>query len=302
MGQVILTSQPPKPPLADLAFYIDYKKGQGSPSRVFAAMNNFIVACEAIDRELLSCVDSHIETVMLLEDIEAASLKVWLRNLLNATDDQALKDLDWKPLVGKYLVEAKYVILRYIDQPDKPSGVGSLRNDIQKLAQETDVRHLPSYEPVSPSALIDTIENFQKVKDDLGDGDIASVITDEDRHDMNLTIRWDIESIRQLSVRETSITTSHKIIVVKKPDYLGESQWDFRHGTTSMSARIEDNKWLGEFQTRQTDVKPGDALRCRVRIEISYGFDNEVVAEKYFIEEVNEVIPNVYYVQESLGV
>ena len=210
MGQVILTSQPPKPPLADFAFYIDYKKGQGSPSRVFSAMNNFIVACEAIDRELVSCVDSRIETVMLLEDIEAASLKVWLRNLLNATDDQALKDLDWKPQVGKYLVKAKYVILRYMDQPDQPSGVGSLRNDIQKLAQETDVRHLPSYEPANSSALIDTIENFQKVKDDLGDGDIASVITEDDRHDMNLTIRWDIESIRQLSVMETSITTSRK--------------------------------------------------------------------------------------------
>ena len=89
---------------------------------------------------------------------------------------------------------------------------------------------------------------------------------------------------------------------MKKPDYLGESQWDFRHGTTSMSARIEDSKWLGEFQTRRIDVKPGDALRCRVRIEISYGFDNEVVAEKYFIEEVSEVIQNVYYDQGSLGI
>ena len=302
MAQVTLTSQPPKPPLADFAFYIDYKKGEGSASRVFSAMNSFIVACEAIDRELVSCVDSHIETVMLLEDIEAASLKVWLRNFLTATDDQALKGLDWKPQVGKYLVRAKYLILRHLDNPDKPTDIGSLRNDIQQLASETDVRHLPSYAPVNPTALIATMENFQQVKNALADGDVASMITDDDRHDMNLTIQWDIESIRQLSIRETSTTLSRMVLVVKKPDYLSESQWDFRHGKMALSAKVEDAKWLDAFQTRQVEIRPGDALRCRVRIEVSYGFDNEVVSERYVVEEVNEVIQNAYYTQSSLNV
>ncbi len=302
MAQIALTQQPPKPPDADFAFYIDYKKGEGSASRVFSAMNNFIVACETIDRELVSCVDSHIETVMLLEDIEAASLKVWLRSLLNAADDDALKNLDWRPLVGKYLVDAKYLVLRYIDDPNMPKDIGSLRNEIQRLAAGTDVRHLPSYTPVNPSALIQAIENFQRVKDDLVEGDIASIIADHDHHDMNLSIQWDVESIRQLSVRETTATPSSMILVVKKPDYLSESQWDFRHGRLSLSAKIEDTRWLAAFQTRQVDVRPGDALRCRVRIEVSYGFDNEVVAEKYFIEAVTEVIQNAYFNQGSLDV
>ena len=300
MAQITLTDKAPKPPDADFAFYIDYKNGQGSPSRVFSAMNHFIVACENIDRELVSCVDSHIETVMLLEDIEAASLKVWLRNLLDVTDDEALKGLDWRALVGQYLLKAKYLILRHMDSSEKPSHLGSLRDEIRRLATETDVRHLPSYAPVNPLALIDTVENFQKVKNDLSDGDVASMITDSDRHDMDLTVQWDLASIRELSIRETTRTYSPMILVVKKPDYLSESQWDFRHGKSAISAKIEDSRWLDAFQARRVDVRPGDALRCRVRFEVGYGYDNEVVQERYFIEQVTEVIQNAFHDQVPL--
>ena len=95
MVEVTLTTKKPGPPKADFAFYVDFKRGEGSASRVFSATHDFIRACESLDGELLSSIDSNIETVMVLEDIEAGSLKTWLRNSLRAADDQALKDLDW---------------------------------------------------------------------------------------------------------------------------------------------------------------------------------------------------------------
>src|SRR5579863_530025 len=103
-GVVTLTTTRPEPPAADFAFEIDFKRGEGSASRVFLAINDFIRGCERLDSELVQAIDNNIETVMVLEDIEAGSIKVWLRNALRAVEDDALKTLDWKPAVGKYLV------------------------------------------------------------------------------------------------------------------------------------------------------------------------------------------------------
>ncbi len=90
------------------------------------------------------------------------------------------------------------------------------------------------------------------------------------------------------------------ILPVKKPDYLGTSKWELRHGRKSILAKIEDAKWLKKFQNREVDVRPGDTLRCMVRQEMSYGYDNELVAENYVIIEVKEVLENQYNRQRSL--
>ena len=46
-------------------------------------------------------------------------------------------------------------------------------------------------------------------------------------------------------------------------------------------AKIKDGEWLAAFQGRKTDVRPGDALRCKARTEMAYGFDNELITERY---------------------
>ena len=99
------------------------------------------------------------------------------------------------------------------------------------------------------------------------------------------------ESIEDLLTQEILTSTSEMILKVKKPDYLGESMWEFRHGTRPFEAKILDSEWLKEFQNRKYDVRPGDSLRTIVKTEVQYGYDNEVVAVHNLIEKVKEVIP-----------
>ena len=81
-------------------------------------------------------------------------------------------------------------------------------------------------------------------------------------------------------------------LVVRRPDYLGLTKWDFRHGKRQISARISDSEWLRAFQSRETDVRPGDALKCLATVEHSYGFDNELISENVTITKVVEVLEN----------
>ena len=292
MAELTLTTRRPKDPVSDFAFYIDFKKGEGSASRVFSATHEFIRACERLDRDLVASIDASIETVMVLEDIEAKSLKTWLRSTLKATDDQALKDINWKPLVGKYLVRAKYMVLGWMDDDNTPKNLPDLRRELQKLASETDVRRIPDYAPISPSSLIDAIRGFESVKDHLVDGDVASLdLPDGESIEFNISARINVDDIEAFAIKETQTHRAPCMVLqVRKPDYLGASMWEFRLGKRPLLVKIEDEDWLEQFQSRKVDVRPGDAIKCAVRIEMMYGHDSELIREKHYIEKVQEVL------------
>lgn len=293
MATLTLTDKEPVPPKADFGFEIDFQRGVGPASRVFAATHDFIRACEALDDELVQSIDSSIETVLVLEDIQAGSIKTWLRNSLSATEDDALKSLDWRPLVGKYLVRAKYAIIRWIDDDTTPRSLPDLRREIQKIASETDVRHLLDYSAPSPTALVSAIRDFQAVKDRLLPGDRATLITGDGDIEFNLSVSIAIDDIEALAVARTiEVPPAEMILPVKKPDYLGDSKWELRHGKRNIGAKIEHTDWLRQFQKRQVDARPGDALRCMVKTEYLYGFDNELLTERYTVLEVLEVMIN----------
>ena len=225
-----VTTNMPEPPSADFAFRVDFKRGEGPASRVFAATHAFIKACEAVDLELVTSVDANINPVMVLEDVEAGSLKTFLKTVLESTDNQAIKELDWKPAVGKYLVKAKYLILRWIETDDNNRDLQSLRRDIHTLAEATDVRHIPAYAPPSSSALITAIRDFDAVKTHLVVGDEAAmIVSDDEVASFNISSRIDITSLESLATRETQVhSVPSMVLVVKRPDYLGNSQWDFQ--------------------------------------------------------------------------
>lgn len=269
---------------------------------MFSAINDFIKACEKLDAELAHGIDTNIETVLLLEDIEAGSIRVWLRNALGAVEDDALKKLDWKPVVGKYLVRAKYAVIRWIDDESTPKSLPALAKELQAIAAETDVRHLPDYQAPAPAALLDAVRDFQSVKDRLLPGDTAKYIPKEgDALEMNLSVRWDVESIEAMAVKETlQFPPAPMILAVKKPDYLGDSKWELRHGKRTISAKIEDIAWLKRFQGREVDVRPGDALKCEVKIEHLYGHDNELLTERYTITRVDDVLADMFKGQGAL--
>lgn len=104
---------------ADFCIEIDFEKGTESPSRVFRTMSELIESFEEFDKELVRCIDPQIETIAIIEDIETGSIKAWLSYILKSIDDSALKDLDWKPAVGKYLVKAKYYVIDFIEKKTK---------------------------------------------------------------------------------------------------------------------------------------------------------------------------------------
>jgi len=288
-----LTGEPPMPPPdADFCVTIDFKKGQGNPRRVFDAASMLIAGFEQIDDLAADTIDSRIEPLLVLEDIEIGSIKIWMKNVLKAIDDQALKELDWKPALGKYLVDAKYAAMTWLDsgEDDNPPAIGKLSDELHKIARETDLRHLPDYPPVHEGRLLTALDRLQDAKKQLIRGDKMIIETDGRKYEVDLTRTWSpTASITPDAARETH-SEGEMILTVRKPDMIGDTQWQFRHGKNNVSAPIIDQEWLEEYHAGNIDLRPGDALRSTVRFSYEYDGKGKLTGQHIEVEKVLEVI------------
>jgi len=279
---------------ADFCIEIQYKKESENPSRVFRSMSELIDSFQRIDQHLVKAIDVNTQTILLLEDIEVGSIKVWLHNLLKAIPDDSVYHLDWKPIVGQYLVRTKKFIINFLEKKTTITNIDEIKpleDDIYRLAEETQVRWLPAYTRIQPRQLLESMKDIAASLSYLTKEDSAKYIApNEPEAKFNLTFYLAPESIEDLIAKETLSSEGEMLLKVKKPDYLGESMWDFRHGTSTISATILDREWLDKFQSRKVDVRPQDSIRVRVGISHKYDQNGDLIATHYNILKVVEVI------------
>ena len=282
------------PPDSDIEIKIDFDERHGSAARVFDIASNLIRAFEDLDRVLVTTVDSRISTALILEDVEKSSLRIFLRNLLTAVDDQALKELDWKQQVGKYLVKAKYIALEWLDRPigeGQPAQIEDLTDRIRKLAQDTDVRHLPDYPPINPARLAQSLDAIQRTKGQFREGEALTVTLDKSEYSVNVERRWlPSEHLPETPIEQELSNEADMVLIIRKPDFLAKSQWQFRHGKSTLSATMDVPDWMREFHQGKHVIKPGDALKVRARFDYRYDVNGDLCDQKTTIIKVYAVI------------
>lgn len=256
-------------------------------------MTNLIETCQRLDRALVQTIDVQIQPVVLLEDVETSSLRAWLRTVLDSVPDDALKSLDWKKAVGAYLVKAKYYLVDFTSKnttvTDKRQ-ITELSNRLLAASQETDARHIPIYSRVPETDLVLYLQELSEATAPLHEGDGVKYISSEFEASFNLAFHVSPESVEELLTKETIETPQVMILKVRKPDYLGDSMWEFRFQNRNLTAKIVDVGWLQQFQNRHVDVRPGDAIRAQVMTQVKYGFEGDVVGIRHTITRVIEVI------------
>jgi hypothetical protein len=145
--------------------------------------------------------------------------------------------------------------------------------------------------PLPETAIVESLKIISDPLSSLQSGDTAVYITADDQEAaFNISFTFSPETIQDLLTKETITSTPVMILKVKRPDYLGEAMWEFRHEGHPFPAKILDVDWLKRFQERKVEVRPGDALRARVEVHVHYGYDGEVVNTHRSILEVLEVI------------
>jgi hypothetical protein len=61
---------------------------------------------------------------------------------------------------------------------------------------------------------------------------------------------------------------------------------EFKYDGRIIEAKITHEYWLKRYQEGLVPISPGDSLKAWVTCQVSYGYDNEIVAKHYWVTEV----------------
>ena len=241
-------------------------------------------AVETSYRALAGSIQVQLETVAVLEEVAKRSLSLWLRVQTGGGEGEA-SDAS----LLKFLARGTLAIIAWMDGSPTLQ-LADLQQAIRVLAWGTSIT--TTAHPVLPSSseLVEAITVWQKAKSALGAGDSVRIVTNNGSAELDLSKR--IADPRTLLLARKLVNHSADMIfVVEMPDYQASRQWPLKHGDTKTVAYCEPGTLLDKFYRRELDIRPGDALRCKVDFETSYGPDHEVLAERYRIVEILEVLP-----------
>jgi len=240
-------------------------------------------AVEASYRALAGSSDVDFSTVAVLEEVARHSLSLWLR--VDARGNAGAGDGS----LLKFLARGTLAIIAWMDGSPTLQ-LADLQQAIRVLAWGTSIT--THAHPVLPSSvqLVDAVTAWQEAKAALEGSDSVRIFTNNGSAELDLSKRID-DPRTLLLARKLVNHSADMIFVVEMPDYQTTREWKLKHGGTTTIAYCDPGTLLDKFYKRELDIRPGDALRCKVDLETSYGPDHEVLTERYRIVEILEVLP-----------
>lgn len=269
----------------EIGLVIDYQPGKVLAVNVLQAAMGMIEALDRLDAVLLSSVDTALEPVSVLNDVQHSSLKMLLARALRNTPDELIGNLDWKKWVGGLLVKGKYKLLARLDA-DAP--------EIQQVLMELEPEYkspsnLISYKPPTVLDVRDALDGVSKARAALP-GQVVKVQTELGDIDLPEVMTAASIEIHDLVPGETVINRGIEFFKVKSPDMIGASQWVVLRNNRSTRVDMLHQGWLEAYHRREHAVLPGDSLKCRFEERILYDAAGNELERKLFIVEVLAVI------------
>jgi len=278
---------------ASFGLEINFDKGEGDPSRVFVAMSELIKACQDIDRKLISSIQVDVEPILLLEDIQRGSLIAWIRSSFKLSKNTPSLGLDSNKL-EEYLDQSKFALVDFTRDKTAltDAGVTELQMKIYDIVSEKKpTPELPIYIPVPKKDLLLGIQKIQSAVSLLTENeDRAKYIAgDNNKVPFNLTLDITPGSIEDILTKETLTNEITMLLKVKKPDYLGSSQWEFKDNKGTIDVKINDFEWLESFRRRDFVLAPGDSLLATVEVISKYDVDSNLISTRHTLLKVIEL-------------
>lgn len=247
----------------EIGLTVDYAAGNAAAIDVLSGAVEMIAALDALDRALLSSVDTGLEPVSILNDVQHSSLKILLARALRNTPDDTINSIDWKRWLGTLLVKGKYLLLKHLDAdaPQLAQIAEALKEDYASAPS------LVGYEPPTVDALQRGLNAARAARQTLAG---CTVVVQTELGDITLPNVSPASCDTPLVVAERVVNRGREWLKVRYPDMLGQAQWTVQRAGRVTRVSILHKAWLDAYHRREIALLPGDALDCEYEETIEY--------------------------------
>lgn len=274
---------------------LDFKRETENPSRLFRSFAEMIEGINDLDYFIAETVNTKIKSNIILDDIEKGSLIGRFWNALVISEDGQIDNSPEEEKIEEYIEESRAETLKFI--ADKKSSVADLENlkeSISKIANDKKLKESFNYADPDILKLAKTVNTINSSTENLNKDESFELksANKEVKEIKSGTPKIDIEAVEQALTDNEIINESELFYLIKKPDFLGDSAWNFKHGTKSVTVKILDQEWLDSFHSGKEIVVPGDSLQVLVRQTSKYNRNGYLISEKLEVVEVKNIIHN----------
>lgn len=222
----------------EIALVIDYRPGQSEAIAVLAGAMRFIESLDKLDHCLLSSIDTALEPVSILNDVQHSSLKILLARALRKVPDDALGNLEWKKWVGGILVKGKYLLLNKLDADE--SGVRQALIELEDSYKEAP-GEIIGYTTPSIADAREALRNVAKARSAMPDGNVVVQTEMGDVQIPRIAVNELPESTEESLSRNL---LKNQVLIIESAVFKDGNQWRFSDGSMSFSAAIMDENFI----------------------------------------------------------
>lgn len=281
---------------SSFAIKLEFDKNTENPSRLFYSFAEMIDSVNSLDIVIAKTINSTITSKIILDDVEKGSIIAKLWNELVISEDGKIDNLEPQENLKDYLEDSRKAAIDFVSQnKSSVEDLEKLSIEIAEIAEKKKVSE--SFNYAEPN-LIDLAKSINEIKNSTNDlhQNEGFILTNSDENPSaimrNGSEKIDIESVEKFLTKEELVNNYETFYKIKKPDFLGDSQWDFKHGNKSIKVKILHQEWLDQFHKGEIVVLPGDSLKVKIKQTNKYNQNGYLISEKIEIIEVLEIRHN----------
>lgn len=275
---------------------LEFNKDTEEPSRLFRSFADLIDSIKELDTTIAKTINSSVSSKIYLDDIEKGSLigKLWNHLIINE-DNKLDENKIREETINEFIEESRSKSIEFIESgKSQVKELEELAKNIDQLAEQKGIKETFNY--AEPN-IIDLAKNLNEINEAVSKLTEDEKFIIKDSKNATEEISKGTEKINLEDV-ENALTTeeikSENIVFykIKRPDFLGDSQWDFKHGNKSLKVKILHEEWLEDFKQGKVIVVPGDSLKVKIKQSFKYNKNGYLISEKTEIIEVLEIKRN----------
>lgn len=275
---------------------LEFNKDTEDPSRLFRSFADLIESINELDITIAKSINSSISSKIYLNDIEKGSLigKLWNHLVINdenKLDENTVESED----INSFIDKSRNKSIEFLEShKSSVEDLKTLAKDIDNIANEHGIKETFNY---AETNILDLAKKLNNIGDSISklNDDEKFVITNSQNEIEEISSgceKINIEDVEKALTAEEINSESTVYYKIKRPDFLGDSQWEFKHGKKSLKVKILDEKWLDDFQNGLVIVVPGDSLKVKIKQSFNYNKNGYLISEKTEIINVIEIKKN----------